>query len=75
MAMCLMRTSQVYVPSGLRKKGVEPKERADYYLRMWPYLRAKWHRAGALKAAFKEDRPLGKWRNMVQELYGIKLVL
>ncbi len=75
MAMSLMRTSQVYVPPGLRKKGVDPKQRADYFLMMWPYLRDKWNKAGALEAAFKEDLPLGRWRNMVQELYGIKLTL
>jgi transposase len=75
MAMCLMRTSQVYLPANLRKKGIEPKQRADYYAMMWPYVRDKWQKAGALKAAFADDRPLGRWRNMVQELYEIKLTL
>ena len=75
MAMCLMRTSQVYLPPNLRKKGTDPKERANYYSMMWPYLRDKWQKAGALEAAFADDRPLGRWRNMVQDLYGIKLTL
>ena len=75
MAMCLMRTSQVYLPPNLRKKGGNPKERANYYSMMWPYLRDKWHKAGALERAFADDRPLGRWRNMVQDLYGIKLTL
>ena len=75
MAMCLMRTSQVYLPSNLRKKGTDPKERANYYSMMWPYVRDKWQKAGALKPAFADDHPLGKWRNMVQDLYGIKLTL
>ena len=74
-AMCLMRTSQIYMPKQLRKKGVDPKERANYYLMSWPYLREKWKKLGALEAAFAEDRPLGRWRNMVQELYQIKLEL
>ena len=75
MGMCLMRTSQVYVPPKLRKPGIKPKERADYYLLGWPSLRDKWQKLGALKAAFSQDRPLGRWRNMVQELYEIKLTL
>jgi transposase len=75
MAMCLMRTSQIYLPSKLRKKGIKPAERAGYYLMTWPYLRNKWRKLGALDAAFSEDRPLGRWRNMIQDLYEIKLSL
>ena len=75
MAMCLMRTSQIYLPSKLRKKGIKPEERAGYYLMTWPYLRDKWRKLGALDAAFSEDRPLGRWRNMIQDLYEIKLSL
>jgi len=75
MAMCLMRTSQIYMPQQLRNTKVKPEERAGYYLMTWPYLRNKWNKAGALEAAFKNDRPLGQWRNMVQELYEIKLKL
>lgn len=73
--MCLMKTSQVYIPSRLRKKNVKPEERADYYLMSWPYWRDKWHKAGTLNAAFEATRPLGQWRNMVQRLYDIKLTL
>jgi len=75
MAMCLMRKSGIYLPHRLRKKGVKPEERAGYYLMSWPYLREKWGKLGALEAAFAKDRPLGRWRNMVQELYEIKLTL
>ena len=75
MAMCLMRTSQVYLPSNLRKKGGDPKTRANYYSMIWPHVRDKWQKAGALEAAFADDRPLGRWRNMIQALYGIKLTL
>ena len=75
MAMCLMRTSQIYMPQRLRNTEVKPEERAGYYLTTWPVLREKWNKAGALEAAFKKDRPLGRWRNMVQELYEIRLKL
>jgi transposase len=73
--MCLMRTSQIYIPQQLRNKEVKPEERAVYYLMAWPSLWDKWNRAGALEAAFQKDRPLGRWRNMVQKLYDIKLKL
>lgn len=75
MAMCLMRTSQVYMPQRLRNAKTKPEERAAYYLMNWPLLREKWNKAGALKIAFEKDRPLGQWRSMVQELYDIKLKL
>ena len=75
MAMRLMRTSQIYLPQRLRNKKVKPQERANYYSMIWPKLVEKWQKHDALQAAFERDRPLGRWRNMVQELYGIKLTL
>jgi hypothetical protein len=75
MAISLMRTSQVYLPPNLRKDDYTPEERAGYYLTSWPYLKEKWKKVGALEAAFAENRPLGLWRQIVQELYDIKLKL
>jgi transposase len=75
MAMSLMRTSQVYLPPRLRKADATLQERAGYYLMTWPYLRDKWKKLDALEAAFTKDRPLGLWRQIVQELYEIKLKL
>jgi len=75
MTMCLMRTSQIYLPPDLRCTHVEPKQRADYYLKMWPYLKDKWSKTAALDTAFAKNKPLGQWRYIVQELYGIKLKL
>jgi hypothetical protein len=37
-------------------------------------LRDKWSNANAFKIAFTKDNPLGQWRYIVQELYGIKSV-
>ena len=73
MAMCLMRTSQIYLPPDLRSSDIKPERCADYYLSMWPYLRDKWSKAAALDTAFAKDKPLGQWRYIVQELYGIKM--
>jgi len=73
MGICLMKTSQVYLPDLLRKKDAKPEERAGYYLMNWPSLRDKWRKAGAIKAAFDQTSPLGQWRDMVQKVYDIKL--
>jgi transposase len=75
MGICLMKTSQVYIPGQLRKNDVKPEERAGYYLMNWPTLRDKWHKAGALNVAFEPTSPLGQWRDMVQKIYEIKLTL
>jgi transposase len=75
MAINLMRTSQVYLPPNLRKDDYTLEERAGYYLMSWPYLKEKWKKVGAFEAAFAKDRPLGLWRQIVQELYDIKLKL
>jgi transposase len=75
MAMSLMCTSQVYLPPRLRKDDPTLEQRAGYYLMSWPYLREKWKKAGAIETAFANDRPLGIWRQIVQELYDIKLKL
>jgi len=73
MAMCMMRTSQVYLPPDMRSTLIRLERRADYYLAMWPYLRDKWSKTGALNVAFAKDKPLDQWRYIVQEIYGIKL--
>jgi len=75
MAMCLMRTSQTYLPKSLRDTRTPMKERAQYYILTWSTLREKWKRQGALEFAFDKKRLLGQWRNVVQDLYGIELEL
>lgn len=75
MALCMMRTSQIYLPFELRQPGIESSLRADYYLAVWPGLKDKWKKAGALQAAFDRANPLGQWRHIVEQLYGIELKL
>jgi len=75
MAKSLMRTSQVYLPPNLRKADSTRQQRASYYLMSWPYLKEKWKKVGALEAAFANNRPLGLWRQIAQQLYDIKLKL
>ena len=74
-AMCLMRKPQIYLPPEFRNAETKPEERAGYYLMAWPALREKWKKAGAIETAFDDNHFLGRWRNMVQELYEIKLKL
>ena len=75
MGLCLMRTEQIYIPPRLRKADTDLRQRGNYYLSLWPYLRDKWDKLGAKEVAFSEDRPLGQWRHIVQDLYGIGLKL
>jgi transposase len=74
-AVSMMRTSQIYLPPRLREADCSPQERAGYYLTIWPYLRDKWKKYGAEETAFDHSQPLGEWRDIVQELYGITLKL
>lgn len=75
MAMSLMKTSQIYLPTPFRNDQVKAEERAGYYLSVWPQLRDKWNKVNALKVAFAKHNPLAQWRHMVQEFYRIKLKL
>ncbi len=75
MALCLMRSSQTYLPPEYRNTKAKMEERAGYYLMAWPKLHKKWQKANALDIAFDKDMPLGQWRNMIQVLYGIELKL
>jgi transposase len=73
MGMHLMRNSTVYLPPELRSAEVPTANRGEYYQVLWPYLLGKWKKYNAHHVAFAPANPLGQWRNMVQELYGIKL--
>lgn len=74
MAVHLMRTGEVYKPKALRDApGME--EMRAYYLEMWPSLRAKWKRSGALDVAFRRDHVLGQWRECIEAVYQIQLPL
>ncbi len=75
MAMCLMRTHQSYLPKRLRSQQCKMEERSHYYHKTWPLLKDKWRRVKMLDIAFDKKNPLGQWRNIIQELYGIKLSL
>ena len=73
--MSLMRNSQTYLPRYLRSKLVPMKERAEYYSNIWPKIHEKWRKAKTAEIAFDKAMPLGQWRVMIEEIYGIKLSL
>jgi len=71
--MHLMRHSTIYLPPALRGPNVPAETRVEFYQIFWPYLLEKWKKYNAHKIAFAPENPLGQWRNMIQELYGIDL--
>jgi len=73
-ARALARSHFIYLPAHLRS-GAGPDARAQYILETWPDLLVKWKRLGAHREAFAPDAPLGQWRIIVQEIYGIDLPL
>jgi len=72
-AIHLMKTWQVYLPPGLRSEGTSKELLAEYYRAMWPLFLEKWKTYDAHNVAFNPANPLGQWREMVQELYHVKL--
>lgn len=71
--MRLMCNSEIYMPPSLRRSGMPAEKRVEYYQIFWPFLLDKWKKYNAHQVAFAPDNPLGQWRNMVQQLYGINL--
>jgi transposase len=61
-----------FLPPSLHRGGT-PEAIRDYYLHMWPKVLIKWRDAGAILEAVADKSPLGVWRHMAEELYGIEL--
>ena len=72
--MGMMKTWQIYLPDNLRTDQADKKDRAHYYLSIWPYITEKWSKLMPLVKVFGKNQPLGQWRDVVQQLYEIKLV-
>jgi transposase len=72
MAMYLMRHSCIYLPDDLRT-GSSDQDRKTYYLNLWPCLLGKWKKYHAEEIAFAPENPLGQWRDMIQNVYQIRL--
>lgn len=70
--MHMMRHSHIYLPEDLRGSSTFAARR-QYYQKLWPYLLDKWKRYDAHEVAFAPENPLGQWRDVVQNVYNIKL--
>ena len=71
--MRLMLNSEIYLPPDLRRSDTPIEKRVEYYQILWPYMVEKWKKYNARHVAFAPENPLGQWRNMIQEFYGIDL--
>ncbi len=74
-ARALAKNRFIYLPDQLRNNLPDTEARAQYILQSWPELLIKWKRLGMHKEAFAPDNPMGRWRIIVQQLYGIELPL
>jgi len=73
--MCMMKTWQIYLPDNLRTERADKKDRALYYLSIWPSITEKWCKLTALDKVFAKEQPFGQWRDAVQKIYEVKLDL
>lgn len=76
-ARALAKSHYIYLPPRLRSnsEGIDPDTRGQYISKTWPDLLIKWKRLGVHEEAFAPETPLGQWRIIVQEIYGIDLPL
>jgi transposase len=65
----------LYLPKALFSQTSCQSQRADYYAKLWPKLLEKWQEKAVLSEVFAPDQPLGQWRQMAQEAYGLELRL
>jgi transposase len=75
LAKYLVITGNVYRPKALMDPETPKTELAAYYQSVWEKLVTKWKDKADLAEVFAPENPLGKWRNMVQELYALELPL
>jgi hypothetical protein len=72
----LLLNERAYLPASLYDPHSRPAERGAYLSAYWPKLLSKWHSSGGgLERVFGASQPLGRWRQMAQQAYGIALPL
>jgi transposase len=72
---CVVLSGNIYRPKALLHTGTPKETLADYYATAWEKLVPKWKGVADLHVVFASENPLGKWRNMVRESYGLELRL
>jgi hypothetical protein len=72
----LMRRGTVYRPKALLSPDTSVAELKAYYADLWPRLLLKWnHLLTDWDCLFDSRYPMGQWRQMVEQLYGLSLAL
>jgi transposase len=72
---CLALAGAIYRPKALLNSQTSPETLAQYYQALWPKLIEKWRYKADLREVFAPEHPMGKWRQMIQELYTLDLPL
>jgi hypothetical protein len=72
---CVVLSGNIYRPKALLDEATPKQALADYYAAAWEKLVPKWKGVADLNVVFASQNPLGQWRDMVRELYGLELRL
>lgn len=67
--------TSIYRPKALLDGGTPKQALADYYAAAWEKIVAKWKGVADLHFVFAPQNPLGQWRDMAREFYGLALPL
>lgn len=71
----LVRSGTIYRPKALMAPETPKEQLTTYYQTQWEKLLEKWRGKADLKDVFAPKHPLGRWRQMVKELYALELRL
>jgi transposase len=72
---CVVLSENIYRPKALLAETTEKQVLADYMAAAWEKILPKWKAVSDLNRVFAPENPLGKWRAMARELYGLELRL
>lgn len=72
---CVVLSGNIYRPKALLDEATPKQALADYYAAVWEKLVPKWKGVADLNVVFAAKNPLGQWRDMVREFYGLELRL
>ncbi len=75
LAKYLIVNGTVYRPKALMAAETPAARLAAHYQEVWKKLLEKWQGKADLQKVFAPEQPLGQWRKMAQELYGLELRL
>lgn len=72
---CLVLSGTIYRPKALLQAGTPKEALAAHAESAWAKLTPKWKKVADLNLVFSPKNPLGQWREMARELYGLELRL